>query len=513
MGSIDRKIAKNTLFLYIRMMLTMLISLYTSRVILNVLGVEDFGIYQSVGGIVLLLSFVNGALSAGSSRFLTFELGTGNKDKLQRTFTTVFSIHVLLAVLVIVIAEPIGIWLVNNKLVIPEGRLEAATFAFHISLFTSFFTIIQVPFTASIISHENMSVYAYMSIAEVSLRLGIVFLLSVGNLDKLEFYAILLCIVQISIAFFYILYCIKRFPEVKCRLSIDRSILKSVLSYSGWNLFASTSIALNTQGTTILINMFFNPSVVTARAIANQVNMAANQFVQNFRTAVNPQIVKQYAAGDINRSKRLLLDSTKYSFYLMLMLSLPICLVAETLLRLWLGVIPEYATIFLQLAIVTSLFQVFDTSFYTALYAIGRIRENALISPVIGFLVLPVSYIFFKTGSSPVVIGVVMLVFYAILGLVVKPWLIIKYAGYTVNDIVSVFIPCFKVLIVSVAFPIGLSFWLETESLLNSVMIVLISIVSVSLTVWFLGITCHDRRMILNVIKSKLRFCNIHNFE
>ena len=183
-------------------MLTMLISLYTSRVILNVLGVEDFGIYQSVGGIVLLLSFVNGALSAGSSRFLTFELGTGNKDKLQRTFTTVFSIHVLLAVLVIVIAEPIGIWLVNNKLVIPEGRLEAATFAFHISLFTSFFTIIQVPFTASIISHENMSVYAYMSIAEVSLRLGIVFLLSVGNLDKLEFYAILLCIVQISIAFF-----------------------------------------------------------------------------------------------------------------------------------------------------------------------------------------------------------------------------------------------------------------------------------------------------------------------
>ena len=504
--STNKTIAKNTLFLYFRMMFTMLVALYTSRVILNILGVEDFGIYQTVGGIVTLLSFVNGALGAGSSRFLTFELGTGDNEKLERTFSTVLTIHIVLAAVVILIAEPIGLWLINHKLVIPEERLDAAIFTFHVSILTSFFTITQVPYSASIISHEKMSVYAYMSIIEVSLKLGIVFLLTIGNIDKLKLYSVLLCIVQISIALFYRLYCVRHFSETKYKLIFDKTIMKSVLGYSGWNLFASTSIALNTQGTTILINMFFNPSVVTARAIANQVNLAANQFVQNFRTAVNPQIVKQYAAGNKEGSKSLLLSSTKYSFYLMLALSLPICLTAEPLLHLWLGTVPEYATIFLQLAIITSLFQVFDTSFYTALYAKGRIRENALISPVIGFLVLPVSYIFFRTGSSPVVLAVVMLVFYAVLGLVVKPILIIKIAGYTWTDIKAVFIPCLKVLLSSIVIPIGVYCYIDNNNVINALLIVLLSIFSVGAFTWLLGIDSITRIKILEFVGKKLRF-------
>lgn len=498
-------IAKNTVFLYFRMMLTMIIALYTSRIVLNVIGVEDYGIYQTVGGIVALLSFVNGALSSGSSRFLTFELGTGNKEKLEKTFVTTFTIHVILSIVVILIAEPIGLWLINNRLVIPDGRLDAAVFTFHVSLFASFFTIIQVPFVASIISHERMVVYAYVSIVEVVLKLAILFFLTIGDTDKLKLYAILFCVVQISVAFFYVIYSIGHFQEVKCRLAVDKLIIKNILGYSGWNLFSSTSIALNTQGATVLINMFFNPSVVSARAIANQVNLAANQFVQNFRTAVNPQIVKQYASGNLMGSKSLLLDSTIYSFYLMLAICLPVCLITDPLLKLWLGTVPEYTNIFLQLAIVTSLFQVFDTSFYTALYAKGRIRENALISPLIGFLVIPISYIFFKYEYSPVVLGVIMLIFYAMLGIVVKPMLIIKYAEYTFDDIMSVFVPCFKVLLISVVFPIILLWHIGNETILNCLIIVFVSILSVFLSIWGVGLKkCHKEK-IVNIVKSRFR--------
>ncbi len=501
----NRKIAKNTVFLYFRMMCTMLISLYTSRVVLDILGVEDYGIYQSVGGIVSLLSFVNSALSSGSSRFLTFELGAGDVDRLRRTFSTVLTIHIILAFLIVLFVETAGLWFVYNKLVIPEQRMGAAVFAFHISILTSFITITQVPYSASIISHEKMDVYAYMSIIEVILKLGIVYMLSFGGWDKLKLYSVLLCVVQVSIAMFYRVYCIRKFDEAKYRFIIDKRIMKDVLGYSSWNLFAATSIALNTQGATVVINMFFNPSVVAARAIASQVNLAANQFVQNFRTAVNPQIVKQLAVGNFERSKQLLLSSTKYSFYMMLALSLPICLVAEPLLNLWLKEVPEYSTIFLQLAIVTSLFQVFDTSFYTALYAKGRIRENSLISPVIGFLVLPVSYVFFKTGSSPVIIGVVMLVFYALLGLVVKPVLIIKYAGYTWSDIVSVFIPCFKVVVSSVVLPVFLYMYVGADSFLNSLVIVIVSVVSVGFSIWLLGIDSDLRYKIKMYLLSRLK--------
>ena len=386
-GTNNRIIAKNTIYLYFRMMFTMIVSLYTSRVVLDVLGVEDYGIYQTVGGVVAMLSFVNGALSTGSSRFLTYELGTGNIERLKLTFSSVLSVHIILATLIVLVAETGGLWFVYNKLVIPPERIDAAIIAYHLSILTTFITIIQVPFNSSIISHEKMDIYAYMSIIDVSLKLGICYLLSVGGVDKLVMYAILLCIVQICLALFYTVFCLRKFYECKYQLVWDKEILKAILGYSGWNLFSNISIALKTQGATILINMFFAPSVVTARALANQVNMAVNQFISNFRTAVNPQIVKKYAAEDFAGSKRLLLISTIFSYYLMLLLALPICLVTDDLLQIWLKEVPNYTVIFLRLAVITSLFQVFDTSFYTALYAKGRIRENAIISPAMGIIV------------------------------------------------------------------------------------------------------------------------------
>lgn len=509
MSSSSKTIAKNTLFLYFRMMLVMAVSLYTSRVILQVLGVDDFGTYNAVGGIVLLLSFVNGALSTGSSRFLTFELGTGNFQKLKETFSSVLIVHLILAILIVLLAETVGLWFVYNKLVIPSNRLPAAIFAYHLSVVSIFFSITQVPYNASIISHEKIGVYAYVGIVEVVAKLLVVYALNIGNFDKLKLYAFLLCVVQIGIALFYRGFCVLHFPEVRTRFVLNKSIIKKVLEYSGWNLFANTAIALNNHGATILINMFFNPVVVTSRVIANQVNMAANQFINNFRTAANPQIVKRYASGDYEGSKSLLLTSTTLSFYLMLALSMPIFFVAEPLLHIWLGNVPQYAVEFLQITILTSLFQVFDSSFYMALYAKGRIRENAFVSPIIAFMVLPVTYFLFKCGSSPLVIAWTLFAAYGIIGLVVKPILIIKIVGYTWKDVFSVFKPCSRVFVVSSVVPFSLYHNKEllfTEEIVKFICLTGVSVLSVCCSAWICGLDSDVRQRVVSVIKKKFKY-------
>ncbi len=503
----NKQIAKNTLFLYIRMMLIMLVSLYTSRVILDVLGINDFGIYQSVAGVVSMLAFVNSALSTGSSRFLTYEMGRGDKDRLSLTFSTILSVHILLALIVILIAETVGLWFVYNKLVIAPERLEAAVFAYHTSIIASFFTITQVPYTAAIISHEKMGVYAYVSIVEVMLKLLIVYLLMLGDYDKLKLYSVLFLLVQVGIALYYRWYVIRIYKETHYKMVWDKKILKEVLSYSGWNLFANTSIALNNQGAIILLNMFFSPAVVSARAIANQVSMVSHQFINNFRTAFTPQVVKRYASGDLEKSQSLLLASTKYSYYMVLVLCLPLCLVTDTLLSLWLKEVPEYTDVFLRLAIITSLFQVFDSSFYTALYAKGQIRENALTGPTLGIFVFPIVYVLFYIGMSPVALAWALLVLYMILGLVQKPALIIKIAGYRLVDILDVFITCAKVTIASL--PVPIIIYIYRESIFCHVIIqffalIGISVLSVLISIWYLGLDSEAKTLITKTILSRL---------
>lgn len=506
--SSNKTIAKNTIFLYFRMMFTMVVSLFTSRVILQVLGVEDYGIYQTVGGVVGFLSFVNNALSTGSSRFLTFEMGTGNYDKLKRTFSSILTAHILLGLIIVFVAETAGLWFVYNKLVIPAERMDAAVFAYHLSILAAFFKITQVPYNASIISHEKMGIYAYVSIAEVTLKLAIVYALYIEGLDKLMLYSILLCVVNVGLIIFYRFYCSRKFEETHYKPMWDKEIMKGVLGYSGWNLFANTAIALNSQGAIVLLNMFFSPGVVAARAIAAQVNMAANQFIGNFRTAANPQIVKRYAAGDFEGSKSLLLSSTKFSFYLMLLLSLPICLVAEPLLHLWLVEVPEYSVEFLQIIVIVSLFSVFDVSFYTALYAKGQIRENALISPTLGFIQFPVVYILFRLGASPLAIAWAALVVNMLLGLVVKPILIIKFVNYTWTDILQVFIPCLKVSLFSCILPVIIYLFSDSlfpNTIVRFISITAISIISVSITVWFIGLDKVMKSKLISIIRHKVK--------
>lgn len=504
MSSSNKTIAKNTIFLYFRMMLTMIISLYTSRVILQVLGVDDYGIYQAVGGIVGFLSFVNNALSTGSSRFITFGLGEGNPQKLKNIFSTTLTAHICLAVIIVILAETVGWWFLHNKLVIPPERLGAAEFVFHLSILTAFFSLTQVPYGACIIAHEKMGVFAYVSIIEVTLKLLVVYLLTIGEIDKLKLYAILLCLIQIGLILFYRIYCIRHFEEAKFRLFIDVKLFKEIASFSGWSLFAGTSIALNSQGILILLNMFFSPAVVAARAISLQVNSAANSFVSNFQTAANPQIVKKYAAKDYEGSKRLLLQTTKFSFYLMLLLCIPICLGAKQLLTIWLKIVPDYTVIFLQLVIIQSLFCVFDTSFYRALYAKGRLKENALISPTLGLIRFPVIYLLFKYGFSPVALSWASLITYAMLGLIIKPILIIKIVDYKWKDILSVFVPCLKVVICALPIPLLLYYRLGNATITSFIVIVVASGVSVLLASWFVGLENEMKEMLVEKVKARL---------
>lgn len=505
MQSNNKTIAKNTLFLYFRMMFTMVISLFTSRIILQKLGVDDYGIYQAVGGVVGFLSFINGALSTGSSRFLTYALGEGNVEKLKRTFSTTLNIHILIATLIVIVAETVGLWFLYNKMVIAPDRLSAAVYTYHLSILTAVFTLTQVPYNATIVAHEKMSIYAYMSIFEVSAKLLICYLLTIGGGDRLMMYATLLLGVQVGVMCFYRFYCTRHFEEARFSFSFDKKIFKEIAGFSGWSMFANASIALNSQGVLILLNIFFTPAVVAARAISLQVNMAANQFVSNFRQAANPQIVKKYAAGDYEGSKHLLLESTKYSYYMMYLIALPVCLLAYPLLKLWLGVVPNYTVPFLQLVIVQSLFQVFDTSFYTALYAKGRLRENALTSPTLGFMIFPITYVLFKLGYSPLVLSWTSLVVYAILGIIVKPWLIIKIVDYKCSEIWSVYRSCLVVTLVSLPVPIIIYRLLDTSELLNFIIVGFVCLLSIGITVFFFGIDIAMRKKVVGAVMKKIK--------
>ncbi len=501
------RIAKNTLLLYFRMLLTMGVSLYTSRVILNALGIEDYGIYNVVGGVVGFISFVNNALSQGTSRFIAFGLGEGDIAKLKKIFSTTLTIHILLALLIILISETIGLWFLNNKIEISPNRAVASAWVYHISVLTSFFTITQIPYNACIIAHEKMSIFAYVSIVDAVCKLLIAYLITIGNFDRLIFYAILLFALQVTLLIFYRLYCTKKFEEAKLQFYIDKKIFKEISSFSGWSLFANSAIALNSQGILILLNMFFSPAVVAARSISIQVNTAAFHLVTNFQTAAVPQIVKKYAAGDYEGSKHLLLEMTKYSFFIMLLMSVPIYFATDLLLQIWLVDVPEYTSIFLQLIVIQSLIQVFDTSFYKALYAKGKLQHNAVLSPTCLFINFPVVYLLFKLGCSPVALSWATIVSYAIIAFIIKPILIIKLVNYTWKDLFEIFVPCCKVLLLSLPLPILANIIVSRTDYsiaVSFLIVVVISLVSVAGVCFIFGLTPSIRNKIIVIVKTKI---------
>lgn len=502
----NKRIAKNTLLLYFRMLFLMAISLYTSRVVLNALGVEDFGIYNVVGGVVAMFSVLSGSLSAAISRFITYELGKGNQENLNKIFSSAVTIQLGLAGIIILLAETIGIWFLNVKMNIPEVRMEAANWVFQFSILTFAINLISVPYNASIIAHEKMSAFAYISILEAVGKLFIAYLITIAPMDKLIFYAILMCAVALIVRFTYGNYCKRHFCECTYHFIWDKQLLKSMFSFAGWNFIGASSAVLRDQGGNVVINLFCGPAVNAARGIAFQVNNAVNQFVVNFMTALNPQITKSYAAGDRGYMMTLIFQGARLSFYMLLLLSLPILVNTHYILALWLKIVPEHAVLFVQLILIFALSESISQPLITAMLATGKIRNYQIIVGGLQMMNLPISYILLRLGYFPEVV-IVIAICISQCCLAARLILLRGMIGLSITQYVrNVYLNIIIVSIIAVILPL-ISAYNIKESFINFILISLIAVICTLSSIYFIGCNNQEREFIhqkLGTIKSKI---------
>lgn len=407
----NKRIAKNTLLLYVRMLFMMLVSLYTSRVVLNTLGVVDFGIYNVVGGVIAMLGFLTGSLGAASSRYITYDLGKGDMTIMKRTFGNIKSIHYILAGVILLIGETVGLWFVVTKLQIPTERATAALWVYQFSILSSMMAVISVPYNATIIAHEKMSAFAYISIVDAVLKLLIVYLLVVVPYDKLIIYAVLLFVIQTFDQIVYIIYCSKHFEETHSRCCYDKKLFKEIFAFAGWTMNGNLAVMGYTQGLNILLNMFFGPAVNAARGIAVQVQNVCMQFCGNFQMALNPQLTKSYAKGDISSMHSLLIKSSKFSFYILFLIVVPLIFEAPLVLKLWLGSVPDHTVVFLRLIVIIGLLYTLSNPIKVSVHATGNLKKFQIFEGSMLLLIVPIAYVLLKfCGIEPEYVFVVHMV-------------------------------------------------------------------------------------------------------
>ena len=398
-SSANKRIAKNTLVLYVRMLFTMGISLFTSRVILQTLGVEDYGISSVVGGVISMFTFINAAMVSSTQRYLNFELVRGDANQLRSVFSTSIQIHALIALAIIVLSETVGLWFLNEKLVIPEARMTAAMWVYQCSILSCAVSIMSTPYNAVIVAHEKMSAFAYISILDVSLKLLVVYLLVVLPFDKLIILAILNLLVQLFIRYIYTLYCHRHFPESYFQFRFNKTLFKEMFGFAGWSFWGNLAAILYTQGLNMMLNIFFGPIVNAARGIAVQVQSAVQQFVGGFQTALNPQITKNYASNNLPQMHSLMFRSARFSFLLLFFLSLPVLMETNFILTLWLKTVPDDAVIFTQIMICISLIYTTANPCIIANQATGKVKIYQMVVGGILLLILPISYVVLKLGA------------------------------------------------------------------------------------------------------------------
>lgn len=497
----NKRIAKNTLLLYVRMLFTMAVSLFTSRVILNTLGVEDYGINNVVGGIVTMFSVLSGSLSASISRFITFELGKGNLQRLKTVFSTGVNIQLGMSLLVVILAEAVGIWFLNTKMNIPVERLNAANWVFQCAILTFVLNLLSVPYNAAIIAHEKMSAFAYISVLEVTLKLIIVYMLTVSPFDRLKTYAVLLLCVGVVIRFIYGYYCKRHFEECTYHFVFDKLILKEMTGFAGWNFLGNGAYMLNTQGVNILMNLYFGVAVNAARGVATQVDAALKQFVNNFTTAVNPQITKSYAQGDLDYMHKLVCRSAKFSAFLMMFFAVPIILETNTILTIWLKTVPDYAVIFLQWIIISSFMDtVLANSLVTSMFATGKIKRYQIIVTTVGCLVFPLSWIAFKLGFEPQVGYILYFIIYTIL-LFVRLYLLKDMVKLPVMMYIrEVLYKLAPVIVVGFAIP-GILILTMDAGWLRLILVCLLSVLVTAASEYFIGLSNKEKDFVAEKIK------------
>lgn len=499
-----KRIAKNTMMLYIRMLFSMVVSLFTTRVVLDTLGASDYGIYNLVGGVVGLMGMVTSLLSQGTSRFITIALGKNNADELKHTFSASITIHLILAAIILVLGEVIGPWLIG-RLNIPVERMGVAQFVFQLSLMAAIVGIIQSPYNATIVAHERMSVYAYIGIWDVVAKLAVVYMLTIIEIDKLKLYSFLLLVVGSFTAMICCFYSRKHFNE--CRSVVirpDKKLYKEIFHYTGWNAIGSFAFTMNSQGITILLSAF-GTVVNAARGIAGSVSGIVYKFVEGFQMASRPQIIKLCAVGDYVAMNSLILKTSKFSSYLMGIIGIPLFLEMDFVLHVWLNDVPDYTVVFTRLTLIQFLIQSMDFPIGTGIHAIGKMKLPNITSSLIYMTILPISYIAIKSGASPEVVYVMIVAIYPI-AMIMDLNIIKKYTGFKVCEfLLKVVLKSIMLIACAAIITYNIANYVVDEGFLRVVMTVLISSFIFSLLIYLFGLTQEDKKHLRDIIISRVK--------
>lgn len=497
----NKRIAKNTIILYLRTILILCVGLFTSRIVLNMLGIEDYGLYNVVGGFVAFFAFLNGAMSTATQRFITFELACGDLKRQRAIFSTAIIIHFSLAILITFFAETIGLWFVYHKLIIPENRFIAALWVYQLSVASMFISIISIPYNALIIAHEKMSAFAYISILDAVLKLVIVYFLTIVSWDRLIFYAVLLFLVGCLDRIIYGMYCSRYFDSAKFKWTFDKRLFKEMTNIAGWNLFGNMAGIFYTQGLNVLLNMFFGPTVNAARGIAVTVQGVVSGFVSNFQIALNPQITKSYAVGNFNRMHSLIFTSSKFSFFMLFLIVLPIMIEAQKILALWLKIVPEHTIWFMRFTLCIMLIETLANPLMVSSQAVGRVKVYQSVVGGLLLLILPIAYIVLKSDGNPesvfivhLLIAIVAQCFRIIIVVRMIQMSLCAYLRRVVLPVISVFVIS---IIPSVAF-----FRMVPETLWSFLLVILVTILLTSIVIVIFGLTAIERLIIVDKVKS-----------
>lgn len=481
----------------------MAVTLYTSRVVLNILGVENYGIYTLIGGLVSMFIIVSGSMTTACQRFLSYALGKNDPEATKEIFSASVSIHLILGAVIFILAETVGLWFLNTRLEIAPDRLGAANWVFQCSLAAFLINLVSVPYNAVIISHEKMKVFAYISFLEVFLKLVIVLVLPLIMFDRLKVYSVLILAVAVIIRLIYQIYSRRHFEETNnLRLRVNKKVFGEMFSFAGWNFMGASSSILMTQGASVMLNLFFGVVVNAARGIAAQVENAVMSFSYNFMTAITPQITKSYASGDWNYMWKLVERGARFCFYLVFLLSLPILFETETILTIWLKTVPDYAVVFVQLSLIAALFQTFSFTLSTAILATGRVKYYQISTGTVQFLYLPVAYVFLKAGSSPVIVYILAIVI-ALVVMIARLIVLKKEIGISISDFLKrVFFRALLVAAAATVIPLVLKLTLE-KSLISEICIFAVALLSALGSIYLLGFTKPEKRLLAKSV-SKL---------
>lgn len=500
----SKRIAKNTIMLYIRMLITMIVSLYTSRVVLEVLGVDDFGIYNVVGGIVIVLSFLNNSMATSTQRFLNFELGSNNKEGIKQVFSTAILLHLIIGTIILILALTVGFYFLECEMNIAIDRMVAARYVFIYSILTFVFQTITVPYNSIIIAYEKMSAYAYLSILEVMLKLLIVYLIKVVDGDHLTIYALLNFIVSVLIRIAYIIYSKLCFEEaIFARKYIDKQKFKQMFSFSSWSIVGNLGYILHTQGMSIVTNIYFNTAINAAQGIANQVNSAVTSFTTNFQVALNPQIVKAYAAKELESMHQLIFRGCKFSYFLVLIFTIPIVVEAPQILNIWLTTIPPDTVEFVRLILIVTLINSFSNIMSVAQGATGKVKSYQIVLTSLSLLHIPFAMLFFELGF-PAYYGTVVYIFLSLILMTTRVLFVTKSVGLKLSKFAKeVCLPTILVSIMSFTLSVLIHKVLP-NTILGFVISCVLSVCIILIIVYLLGLNKAERgflsKLVLKII-------------